>query len=51
MCIRDSIHTHFPAFKTLMYPFTVYQVAGVVFFACFCSVGGALLAIQRSVDG
>jgi len=45
------IHTHFPAFKTLMYPFTVYQVAGVVFFACFCSVGGALLAIQRSVDG
>ena len=44
------IHVHYPVLLTLMQPFTVYQVTGVIFFACFCSVGGAMMAIQRSVD-
>lgn len=40
----------YPALQTLIRPFAVHQVAGVIFFACFCSITGAMLAIQRSID-
>jgi cell division transport system permease protein len=44
------LHTHFPALQPLVRPLGVIQVAGVLFFACLCSIFGALLAIKRSID-
>ena len=44
------IHAHFPALQALVRPLGIHQVAGVLFFACLCSIFGALLAIKRSTD-
>lgn len=49
MAVR-YVHVHFPALQALIRPFTIDQVTGVIFFACFCSIVGAMLAIQRSID-
>jgi len=44
------VQVHYPALQPMIRPFTVQQVSGIVFFACFCSVVGSMLAIQRSID-
>jgi cell division transport system permease protein len=43
------LHAHFPALQPLIRPLGITQVAGVLFFACLCSVFGALLAIKRNI--
>jgi cell division transport system permease protein len=44
------LQIHFTSMQAFLRPMDTYQAATVVFFACFCSILGALLAIKRSID-
>jgi len=44
------MHIHFTSLQAFIRELDTYQVTGVLFFACFCSILGALLAIKRSID-
>jgi cell division transport system permease protein len=44
------LQNHFTSLQAFIRPMDTYQAATVVFFACFCSILGALLAIKRSID-
>jgi cell division transport system permease protein len=44
------LNVHVTSLQPFLRPMDSYQVAGVIFFACFCSMFGALLAIKRSID-
>ncbi|HVN72777.1 MAG TPA: permease-like cell division protein FtsX [Desulfomonilia bacterium] len=44
------MHVHFTSLQAFLRPLDSYEAAGVLFFACFCSILGALLAIKRSID-
>ena len=44
------LQVHFTSLQAFLRPMDTYQAATVVFFACFCSILGALLAIKRSID-
>ena len=44
------LQIHFTSLQEFLRPMDTCQAATVVFFACFCSILGALLAIKRSID-
>lgn len=44
------LHVNYSALQTIIRPLDATQVVGVLFFACSCSIIGALLAIKRSID-
>jgi len=44
------LHDHVSSLQGFIRPMDAYQAAGLLFFACFCSMTGALLAIKRSIN-
>ncbi|MGD0819463.1 MAG: permease-like cell division protein FtsX [Desulfomonilia bacterium] len=44
------LHVHFTSLQAFLRPLATYQMVGILTFACFCSILGALLAIKRSFD-
>jgi cell division transport system permease protein len=44
------LNIRFASLQAFLRPMDTYQAATIVFFACFCSILGALLAIKRSID-
>ncbi len=44
------LHTQFTPLQAFLVPMENCQAAGLIFFACFCSMVGALLAIKRSIN-
>lgn len=44
------LHAHFASLQAFVRPMGACQAAGLLAFACFCSMIGALLAIKRSIN-